>query len=86
MHPVVFDAARPDGEERPRTDVEGDRRERDALLPERGDERLGEVESRGRRRDRSPLAGEDRLVALPVGRIGRAIDVGGSGVSPASSR
>src|ERR1700719_3469153 len=37
---------------------------------------LGEVQSRGRRGDRAPFAGEDGLVALPVGGAVAAFDVG----------
>ena len=75
VHRVLAHVVDPHGHERTEPDVQGHRRHDVAASGERVDQRGGQVQAGGRRRDRAGLRREDRLVALGVVGRGVAFDV-----------
>jgi hypothetical protein len=84
MHHMVLDSLCPDRQEGAGADVQRDEGMLDAALRQRRHQRRGEMQRRGRRRDRARPTCEQRLVVVAIARVAaaRPLDVGGSGIPP----
>ena len=76
MHRMVFEPLRAHGLERACADMQGDITGIDAAFTQHLQQCLVEMQTRGRRRNRTGLARIDRLIALVVGGLRSAIDIG----------
>lgn len=75
LHDVVVDALGRHRPERAGAHMQGDRRPADTVFRQPPQVFIGEVKAGGRRGHRPAMPRVDGLVALPVGRIGRPVDV-----------
>ena len=78
MHHMVLDSLCPDRQEGAGADVQRDEGMLDLTLRQRRHQRRGEMQRRGRRRDRARPAREQRLIVVAIARVAaaRPLDVG----------